>query len=153
MSSQLLPSLVHYDSEEKYYDHFRKMYCDSRKPIYTFDNIRVSFYPTQFKHAFHKSLDRAKGDKSIFSIKRAERIDWIKWALGNQNAKLYQGWDREKRCYTLNRRVCMVDRNYIVIIQFIQLKSSQRKAFFITAFLADSDRSFQQIIRSPAWHT
>ena len=150
MNSKLWPPpLVHYSTESKYYDHFCKVYCNPNKPIYTFDNIRVDFYPTQFKHAFHESLNRAKGDKSIFSSKRAERINWIKWALENRNAKLYQGWDKNKGRYRLDRRVCVVNRNYIVVIQ---LKPSRKESSFITAFLADSDRSLQQILRSPKWH-
>jgi len=147
VNSQLQPSLICYSSESEYYNHFCRMYCDSNKPIYTFDNIRVDFYPGQFNHTFYESIDRVKGDKSIFSNKRAERIDWIKWALENQNAILYQGWNRKKRNYNPRRRVCVTDTNYIVVIQ---LKSNQR-AFFITAYLADDPNSIQSISNSPKW--
>lgn len=148
VNSQLQPSLIYYSSENEYYKHFCRMYCDSNKPIYTFDNIRVDFYPRQFNHAFYESIDIIKSDKLKFSRKRAERIDWIKWALENQNAILYQGWDKKKKSHNSRRRVCVTDINYIVVIQ---LKSAQREAFFITAFLADTPRTLQQIMSNPKW--
>jgi len=147
VNQQLEPPLIYYSSEAEYYNHFCRMYCDLNNPIYTFDGIKVDFYPVQFEHAFHESINRLKGDKSIFSRKRAERIDWIKWALQNQNAALFQGWIREKRFYDPRRRVCVVAINYIVIIQ---LKSIQR-ASFITAYVVDDPAKLQLIIGSPRW--
>lgn len=152
MSQQVQPpSLVSYSSESEYKNHFCRVYCDLNNPIYTFDNIRVNFYPIQFDHAFYESTDRAKGDKSIFSRKRAERIDWIKWALQNRNALLVQGWIKNKKRYDPYRRVCVVVTNYIVVIQ---LESSLQEAAFITAFVIDDPdhpEKLQLIISSPRW--
>lgn len=147
------PPLVYYNTESEYYDHFRRVYCDPNTPIDTFDGIRVTFRPNQFNHAFRESADRAILDKSIFSKQRAERIDWIKWALQNRNALLVQGWLKKKKRYEPHRRVCVVETNYIVVIQ---LESDSSKAVFITTFVVNEDdpmhpEKLQQIIGSPRW--
>jgi len=141
------PSLVYYSSESEFKNHFCRVYCDLNNPIYTCDSIRVSFFPNQFNHAFRESANRAMRDKSIFSSKRAERIDWIKWALQCRNADLFKGWDIDKRCIDPNRRVCVVAINYIVIIQ---VETSLQRALFITAFVAVPE-TLRQIRNKPRW--
>lgn len=145
--SQTIPALVFYQTEDEYYAHFCGVYCSNDDPIYTFDGIRVDFYPNHFKHAFRESANRVKGDKSVFSRKRAERVDWIKWALQNNDAELFQGWNKQKDCYDASRRVCIVIRNYVVVIQI----KEEKEAFFITAFVADTSRTLNQIRNGPKW--
>jgi hypothetical protein len=139
-----LPPLVQYQSEDDYYQHFCREYCNTG--IKTFDRIVVDFYPRQFSHAFRESANRKEEDKSIFSTWRAQRIDWIKWALLNPNAELYQGWDNAKKMSNPRRRVCIVVNNYVVVIQI----KGDKKAFFITAFQANS-RTLGMIRSNPIW--
>lgn len=144
--SQPIPPLVIDRTENEYYDHFCRVYCSNDDPIYTFDGRRVDFYPSQFKHTFKESANRVKGDKSVFSQKRAERIDWIKWALQNSEAELFQGWDKNMGCFDPDRRVCIVIRNYVVVIQI----KGEKEAFFVTAFSAEPE-TLRKIRNGPKW--
>ncbi|KAF0178664.1 MAG: hypothetical protein FD164_2183 [Nitrospirae bacterium] len=143
--SQTPPPLVHYLTEDEYYQHFCNIYCN-KGTVMTFDGIRVDFYPGNFKHAFRESANRQKGDKSVFSSRRAQRIDWIKWALEHTTAELFRGWNKNIGTYDPERRVCIVVRNYIVVIQFKDID----RAFFITAYPADSD-ILRKIRNGPRW--
>jgi hypothetical protein len=140
-----IPPLVHYQTEDEYFQHFCKVYC-SRGSIATFDGIGVDFYPDQFKHAFRESANRWEGDKSVFATRRAERMDWIKWALENSQAELFQGWNKNIGAYDPKRRACIVIRNYVVVIQM----KAERRAFFITAYIADPD-TLRKIRNGPRW--
>jgi len=86
-----------------------------------------------FNHAFFKSSSRRENKKDIFAEERAQRMPWIKVALADDIAELYCGWDNKRKCVVKNRRVCIVVRDYVVIIQM----RDKNKAFFISAFIAD----------------
>lgn len=142
-----LPKLVKYKTIGEYHKHFRREYCNPSKTITTLDGITVDFFPNQFKHAFYESSGKGKRDKGKFSLVRARRIDWIKYALKNPNASLYVGYDKKKKIYDRRRRVCLKNKNYIVIIQF----RDHKRAIFVTHFPADTQYTFASIRKSPAW--
>ncbi len=125
------PLLVKYKTEAEYRQHFEQVYC--KGPIRTFDGISVRFHKSMFDHCFFESSRRDK-NKDTFSLKRAERIDWIKTALKDPNSEKYLGWDKKKRRYNKKRRVAIVMVYYVVIIQL----TGSGKADFITAYPADT---------------
>lgn len=138
------PPLVQYASEAEYQKHFERTYC--RALIPTFDGITVRFRKDMFTHIFYESSNR-DGVKNVFSTKRAERIDWIKAVLQDSKADLYVGWDNKKKSYDTCRRVALVLGNYVVIIRLLK----DKKAVFVTAYLADSGRTLEMIKRGPKW--
>lgn len=144
------PPLVRYASEDDYRRHYEQVYC--RKPIVTFDGIKVRFRKDQFKHLFRES-SRRDGNKDQFSIPRAERIDWIKTALEDPDSERFVGWDNRKKRYDYKRRVAIVMGNYVVIIRLKNASS----AFFVTAFVADTlttptrPSTIDQILKGPKW--
>lgn len=124
------PAFIKLGDPQEYLAYFEQHYCAAK--IFTFDGIRVFFPKSAFDHAFYRSCMRGT-DKSVFAVERAERIAWIKAALADSQAELYVGWNNEKKCFSPNRRVAIVMSDYVVIIQF----QNDKKAFFITAFIAD----------------
>jgi len=128
------PPLVKYRTEAEYRLHFEQVYC--RGSIKTFDGILVRFRKSIFDHCFFESSRRDK-NKDTFSIKRAERIDWIKRALRDPDSERYMGWDKKRKRYNRSRRVTIVMGNYVVVIKL----TGTGKADFVTAFLADTHRS------------
>ncbi|RKY36438.1 MAG: hypothetical protein DRP78_03675 [Candidatus Omnitrophota bacterium] len=109
------PSLIILNSLDKYRKYFEEHYCNQE--IYTFDKIRVLFPKGAFNHAFYESSSRRQKKKDIFSDKRAQRMPWIKVALADTSSELYCGWDNKRKCVVTNRRVAVVMRDYVVIIQ------------------------------------
>ena len=73
-------------------------------------------------------------------------MPWIKIALSDASAELYFGWDNRRKCVVTNRRVAIVVRDYVVIIQ----TKSADKAFFISAFIADQ-QALNKIRLNPKW--
>lgn len=136
------PPLVSYDSIEGYRDHFERVYC--RGPVVTFDGISVRFQKRDFYHAFFESK-RIKDD--TFSLKRAQRIDWIKTTLLDPTSERYVGWDSNKKKYDHHRRVAVVKGNYVVVIA-VTVNGQGR---FITAYVADSGRTIRMIRQGPKW--
>jgi len=139
------PQLVHYQTEVEYRNHYEDKYC--RSSIYTFDGFRIFFPKQQFDDAFFESANRLKRDKSVFSRRRAERMDWIGAALQDSTAELYAGWDRDKKMVNYNRRVTLVYGDYVVILNLNLKKSS---AIFITAYIADAG-TITKIRGGPKW--
>ncbi len=137
------PNLVIYDDIQLYRTHYHRKYCHN--PINTYDGIKIRFNKQQFDHCFFDSI-HSKDD--TFSQARAERIDWIEYALLDPKAELYVGYDKKKKKYINNRRVTVVSGNYVVVVQ---LGRDLRKGNFITAFLADSPRTLRKIRTSPRW--
>jgi hypothetical protein len=137
------PPLVNYQTELEYQAHFEQIYCQA--PIMTFDGIPVRFNKRDFTHAFFESVIQ-KDD--IFSRQRAERIDWIKAALEDQQSDRFVGWDNKRKKYDGKRRVTVVMGNFIVVIA---ITGQGDRAKFITAFVADSDRTISRIRKSPKW--
>jgi hypothetical protein len=138
------PPLRAFNNADECRAYFERIYC--RGPIMTFDGIAVRFRKSVFDHCFFESSNR-DGVKDSFSGPRSERIDWIKEALEDATADLYQGWDKQRKRYDSGRRVCVVEANYVVVIA---LKSGA-SADFRTAFVADSGRTLGMIQRSPRW--
>lgn len=122
-------------------------YCDSTKPIYTFDNFLVTFYESMFNHIFYESANRAARDKSVLSFNRLEKILWIRDVLRDPNAILKSGWDRDKKIYDNNRRVAMIKNNYVVIIRF----TGPQTATLVTAYELTGDDNDNKILGSPDW--
>ena len=125
------PPLLMLSSENDYLKYFEENYCQQK--IFTFDKIRVMFPKGAFNHAFFKRSSRRQNKKDIFAEERAQRMPWIKVALADATAELYCGWDNKRKRVVENRRVCIVVRDYVVIIQM----RDKGKAFFISAFIAD----------------
>jgi len=144
------PPLVHYDTQEEYPKHFEGIYCSGG--IRTFDDILVRFRKSKFDHCFFESTKR-DARKDQFSVKRAERLDWIKAALQDPDSERYVGWDKYKKRYDKSRRVAIVMKNYVVVIQ---LKGA-KNADFVTAYVADTTTSqgrvstIEKIRKSPKW--
>lgn len=140
-----MKTLLKLETQEEYKQHFVEKYCNRK--IYTFSNIRVKFYEDQFEHAFFASANRKERDKSIFSIERAERMDWIEDVLSDKQAEIYIGWDRDKKEYNNKRRVSIISpENYVVILNII----NEKEAKFITAYIA-SRTNARKIRSAPIW--
>lgn len=136
--------LIEYDTQEEYRLHFHENYC--KDGILTHDSVKVSFRESVFDHAFFASKNRRIKDKSVFSIERAKRIGWIKAVLQDESLTLYDGWISSEKRYDPTRRVCIVTPDkYVVVLRLI----SDKKAIFVTAYLADSDEVVRKIQKSP----
>jgi hypothetical protein len=142
-----LPPKVFYATEIEYRTHYEDTYC--KRPIITFDGIRVYFRKNLFDHCMYESSKR-NGVKDLFSRTRAERIDWIKATLNNPNSDLYFGWNNKKDSIDRNRRVAVVYEDFVVIIQ-VKKKQDGRihKAEFVTAYQAEN--SISRIRAMPMW--
>jgi hypothetical protein len=127
---------------------WKEVYCDSTKPIHTFDGIWVKFYEDMFDHCFFESTNNIAKDKSILSLNRLEKLLWIKDTLEDTASLLKQGWDKDKKAYVANRRVTLVKGNYIVIIS---INKSRTQARFITAYEIQNDEKINQIKQAPDW--
>ena len=137
--------LIKYSTVEEYREHYKEKYC--KAPIESFDNLQIYFYEDRFDHAFYESSNY-KGSKDIFSIKRAERIDWIERVLKDTTAELFIGYDSLQKNYNNTRRVAIInDDDYVVVIQLTR----ENRAKFITAYVADSPNSAKNIRSGPIW--
>lgn len=143
--------MAYLESKNKTLDEYRQLfidtYCDHKKPIFTFDNILVRFFPDMFEHSFYESANWKAKDKSVFSLDRAEKILWIKDALEDSSAILKIGWDSLSKSYDKSRRVAIVKGNYVVIIWL----KNEKEGKFITAF--EADNSIGSILSSPDWES
>lgn len=143
------PALINYNSIDKYINHFNTVYC--KEPILTFDDIPVYFSKYKFNHYFKESTYR-NGMKDEFSNKRLPRIDWIKKALQDCSAEFHMGWLKEKQMYIRERRVALVQINYVVIVALINNKNKKSiEGKFVTAYVADTPRTLEQIKKAPIW--
>lgn len=142
----MLPPFIEYSTPDEYKAHFEHKYC--RSPILTFDGILVRFSKSDFYHCFFES-SRRDSNKDSFSTLRAKRIDWIEAVLEDPNADLRVGWDKKKKRYDNSRRIALVVGPYVVVIG-IQ-KKDNKKARFITAYVADSSTTVNKIMQSPVW--
>ncbi len=143
-----LPKLKKCKTIDEYRKYFKDRYCNTSRSVTTFDGITVVFKPNQFKHSFYESSEKWKRDKKKFSLKRAERIDWIDYALKNADASLYIGYNKKSKIYNKKRRVCLKNKDYVVVIEF----KDNRRATFITAFTADKKQTLNSIKKSPTWN-
>lgn len=138
------PNFVVLSSSVEYKKYYVMKYCKSE--IKTFDGMKVIFHEDRFEHAFYESSDKVHGNKDIFSVERAKRIDWIEYVLKNPEAQLYVGWDKRRKTYDNSRRVAIITPDdYVVIIMI----TGKKKAKFITAYYADN--SANKIRTAPIW--
>ncbi|MEA3232456.1 MAG: hypothetical protein U9Q05_11945 [Thermodesulfobacteriota bacterium] len=137
------PPLVYYQDKNEYRKHFEREYC--KNPIITFDGLKVRFNKRDFEHAFYESIN-TKDDS--FSIKRAQRINWIKTALQDPESERYFGWNKNRRKIDRKRRVTIVMKEYVVVIG---INKKRTTGWFITAFIADSGRTLKMIRESPKY--
>lgn len=142
-----LPPLLKLKDEPAYRAHFEAVYC--RGTIPTFDGIEVRFRKDDFDHCCYKT-ERGGRRKTVFCPIRAERIDWIRFALQDPDADLRVGWDNLRKRNLADRRVAIVSGNYVVIIDILKCG---RRARLVTTFVADSGpgNTLSNIKRSPKW--
>jgi len=136
----ILPSVADY---KKVYEN---EYCN--KEIYTHDGVLVKFYPERFEHAFYKSANRKQGDKSLFSLERAQRMLWIREVLLDDSLPVYCGYDKKRKIYDFSRRVSLVTPDDYVVVIMLNNKRPY-EASFVTAFLCDSPQVVSKIKNSP----
>ena len=139
-----MPPLRTFADEVECGKHYNQVYCAG--PIPTFDGIMVRFDKRDFLHLFFESSNR-DGNKDTFSTRRAERIDWIKAALQDPKAELFQGYDNKTKVCRPDRRVCVVSGDYVVIIVLTDTK----KAKIVTAFVIDDPDVLKSLKASPKW--
>lgn len=137
------PFLI-YPNVSDYKKHYYRAYC--HKPIITHDGIAVRFRKKCFNHSFYES-SKKDGNKDAFSYERAKRMDWIGVALMDNQCQMYVGWNSKKKKHTRNRRVTLVDNEYVIVIQF----TKNGMAHFITAFVIDNPTVLHKIQRGPRW--
>lgn len=142
----VMPALLKLDDEDAYRQHFVRTLCRAR--IETHDGIRVYFSADTFEHAFFESSDR-RGADDVFSLTRAERMDWIAAALADPNALCCQGWDAKRQCYTPKRRVTVVVQDFVIVLALSTRRDGTLKANFVTCFKAEN--SAAKIRQSPRW--
>ena len=142
-----LPPLLVLETPGHYKAHFKRHYC--RCNITTPDGIRVYFKEQKFGHAFYQNSQGRKGAKDEFSPERAQRIDWIKLTLEHPEAKLFVGWNKDKKCHEDTRRVSVVYQSFVVIIELSINKKRELKGNFVTCYLADN--SIDKITSAPEW--
>ncbi len=140
------PSFLNYETPQEYKNYYEENYC--KRPIVTFDNIRIFFPKNKFSHAFYESSDR-RGSKDVFSQERAKRIGWIRLTLQSEEALQFQGWDSKNKCYFEDGRVSVVYENFVVVIKLSLNNSGILKGNFITCYQADN--SIEKIKGSPTW--
>ncbi len=141
-----MPPLLALDDEDLYRQHFIRTLC--RNVVQTHDGVRVYFSQCTFEHAFFESSDR-RGSDDIFSMARAERMDWIAAALADPNALCVQGWDQTRQCYDPKRRVTVVVQDFVIVLHLSSKRDGSLKANFITCFKAEN--SATKIRQSPRW--
>lgn len=143
----MIPPLVTYATEDEYRQHFVDTYC--RGPLLSYDGIPVYFRQDRFSHAFFECSQR-DGCKDVFSTSRAERIDWIAFALRDPGAELYAGWYSGGQRYDHSRRLTVVVNDFVVIIRLKKKKDGFLKGEFVTCYVADN--SIGKIRQSPRWN-
>lgn len=141
-----MPALLKLDDEEAYRRHYIRTLAGGI--ITTHDGIRVYFAQTTFEHAFFESSDR-RGADDVFSLARAERMDWIAVALADRNALCVQGWDGKRQCYDAKRRVTVVVQDFVIVLQLSTKRDGSLKANFVTCFKAEN--SVVKIRSAPRW--
>lgn len=142
-----MPPLLHLADADAYRAHYEATLC--RGGIVTHDGIPVLFRKTDFDHAFFESSDR-RGSKDVFSLDRAERLDWIAPALAAQQAQRFQGWNSRYQRHEPARRVTVVIDNFVIVIGLRLDRQNALKAQFMTCYKADN--SIGKIVQAPAWN-
>jgi hypothetical protein len=141
-----MPPFLTLDDKAAYRAHFETYYC--RAVIRTHDGIRVYFGLDDFGHAFFESSGR-RGEKDVFSIVRAQRMNWIAAALADPSAPRFQGWNSRSKRYDPTRRVTVIMGDFVVVIALGRRRDGRLKANFVTCYQADN--SIAKIRASPPW--
>lgn len=76
-------------------------------------------------------------------------MDWIKATLESPDARIFQGWNKEKRVYEEDRRVSVVYEDFVVVIELSLSNRGELKGNFVTCYVAD--KSIDKISQSPEW--
>jgi hypothetical protein len=142
----VMPPLLNLADEAAYRGHFERSCCGGN--IATHDGIRVYFRRQDFDHAFFESSGR-RGENDVFSLVRAQRMDWIVAALADPAAACFQGWDRKNKRYDARRRVAVVMQDFVVVISLSMRRDGSLKANFVTCYRAEN--SIVKIRQSPRW--
>ncbi len=137
--------LLQLTDEAEYRQHFYENYCC--REIKTHDGYVVTFRMNVFDHAFFSNADWKACDKSIFSIPRAERMDWIKKVLQDPTLTMYAGWDKKKGRYDHTRRVTLVTPDGYVVV----LRVSKKGFVFGTAFVINDSSVEGKVKSNPVW--
>lgn len=141
-----MPPLLRLPDEAAYRSHYERTLC--RGGIFTHDGIPVFFRREEFDHAFFESSTR-RGENDVFSVVRAERMDWIAAALADHGAQRFQGWLKRERRHDPTRRVTVVTGDFVVVIALSKRRDGRLKAKFITCYKADN--SIAKILNAPLW--
>ncbi len=140
-----VPSLIFLNNEQAYKNYFCNKYCAPGCIIRSFDGITVKFFDYQFKHAFFKSTNRRNPQKDCFDMRRAQRIDWIKYVIENSNMENYKRIMPNRK----SRRIMLDSSTKYAVI--IQIENNKQFARFITAYLVDSSAALAKMRSNPAW--
>lgn len=140
-----LPPLLKLKGEKEYRDYFIATYVKGAQ-VLTSDGIVVDFYPEAFEHAFYRDTTRDSHDKGRFDRKRAERMNWIRFALLEKHAEVYRRDMRNKI-----RRITLLARQRYAVITQLNPKDTSRSRF-ITAYIVDSDSALAQMRSNPKWY-
>ncbi len=138
------PPLLHLPSEADYRAHFDAHYVRN-SPLTTFDGLRVRFYSNQFGHAFYTSSTR-RGQKVAFDLTRAERMNWIGWALREPSLELYR---RVMPGGTTRRIALDLATPYLVVCELLTTDPTQ--AVFITAYVVTDLAILPTVRGNPRW--
>lgn len=143
-----LPALVQLATEEEYRQYYIENYCN-KSPIYTYDQIPVTFYPEKFEHAFYKRTNKTwKAKKDQFFRSRGERIDWIKCILQDKSITPKKGYDKATGSYDNSRRVAFLSKDMYLVVIYINNKG---EGSFVTAYEVDNQNAANKILNSPDW--
>jgi len=129
------PSLVYYNTIDEYRAHYIKKYAHGL--IKTFDGITVLFNIFRFEHAFFKASIPDAAYKDLFDRDRAERIDWIEYALCSGLSEVYIKSDNG------TKRLHILLDQYIVVLRMDEEES--KTARFVTAYIADSEAHIKKL--------
>ena len=129
-----------------YRAHYERTLC--RGEIVTHDGIPVFFRKEAFDHAFFESSGR-RGEKDVFSLVRAERMEWVAAALADPSAQRFQGWHARTKRYDPTRRVTVIMGDFVVVIALSRRRDGKLKGAFLTCYQADN--SIAKIRASPPW--
>jgi hypothetical protein len=142
----MLPLLKLAD-QAAYRAHYERTLCLGG--IVTFDGIPVFFRKDSFEHAFFESSGR-RGEKDVFSLERAMRMDWIVPALADGAARRLQGWIKKEQRYDAARCVTVFIGGFLVVIALRLGRDGQLKAQFVTCYPADN-RTQGKLAGAPLW--
>ncbi len=114
-------------SIEEYRALYREEYL--QKEIFTYDNVRVTFFDGNFDHIFYREKEWQWDPR--FDRETAKRILWIKWIIGWEiECDEYQFYDRRKRADVRSHIFCL--DNFFVMLMY----DKSKKCYYpVTAYI------------------